>query len=344
MVKERKSASLQMTRKIFKLFSPVILVSGLYLVYRNVPGDSHLPELFAATKLSALGLFAVLLVLSNLLRAVRLHIILHSGQSVITTFHICNIGLLANTLLPLRAGEFSMATILSKDLPGGGAAALSTLLVDRLLDLMVVIVFFLGTIFFLIPSDHMAQREMGAALSAVIALVVVSILLLAVITLEAPLVRLIRGLGARLNRNVEPFVKTLLAAIIGLRSLFRQGVFPSALLLSFCAWFIVALSYYVCMQAINLAPIFPCAVLAMCFTVAGLVTVPAPGGIGTTHGAIVIALTLYGVEIAPALACAILYHLVSSSINIGFGLFGLRALRLDFGLVRRFKRDMAPPK
>lgn len=69
-----------------------------------------------------------------------------------------------------------------------------------------------------------------------------------------------------------------------------------------------------------------------------MVTVPAPGGIGTTHGAIVIALTLYGIEIAQALACAIVYHLVSSSINIGFGLIGPRALHFDFSLIRRFTR------
>lgn len=333
-----------MTQKIFKLFIPGLLVFGLYLVYRTVPGDSHLSELFAATRLPALGLFVLLQILSNLLRAGRLHIILHDGQSLIHTFHVCSIGLLANTLLPLRAGEFSMATILSKNLPGGGAAALSTLLIDRLLDLVVVTVFFLGTIIFLIPSDHVAQREMGAALSAVIALMVVFMLLLAVVTLEAHLGRFIRGLGEKFNRNTEPSLNTLHAAVAGLRSLFRRRVFPSALLLSFSAWLIVALSYNVCMQAMNLDPIFSCAVLAMCFTVAGLVTVPAPGGIGTTHGAIVIALTLYGVEIAQALACAIVYHLVSSLINIGFGLLGLRALHLDFRLVRRLTRGVASPK
>jgi glycosyltransferase 2 family protein len=280
-------------------------------------------------------LLLALNLLTNALRAARLHLILQSKQSYMKTFHICNIGYLTNSLLPLRAGEFCMAALLAKDQPKGGAAALSKLLVDRLLDLLTIVVFFLGTLLFLIPANHAAQREMNAAVVAVMALVAVFAMLLGGMAMESLLVRQIKTLGQKLGRDTTVLVATLRAGVEGIRSLFRKGVFTPAVLLSLLAWTSGAGMFLTCMLALDLPPSFSCAILAMCFTVIGLITVPLPAGVGTTHGAIVIALTLFGISFGNALYYAIVYHAVTTVMNGILGLIGLKSLHLDFQGVRK---------
>jgi len=282
-----------------------------------------------------MGLFLVLLLLSNLLRAFRLHIILQSGQTYLRTFHVCNIGNLTNSILPLRAGEFCMAALLAKDLPGGGGEALSKLLADRLIDLLTVAVFFLGALLFLIPPGHAAQREMHAALAIAMSLGAICALLLAALALESSLVRLVQAAGRGLGRNADGIIAALRAGIEGLRCLFRKRIFSHALLLSLAIWLVVAATFFVGMLMFGLPPQFAGAILAMCFTVAGLVALPLPAGVGTTHGAIVIALMLFGVEFEQALAYAIAYHALNTGLNIALGLLGLKALRLNLAGLRR---------
>lgn len=320
---------------LFKALLLLALGTGLYLLLPRSLELNRLPGILASVEPLFLGLFLTLLLSSNVLRALRLRIILQSGQTLLRTFHVCNIGFMANSILPLRAGEFCMAALLAGELPGGGGEALSKILADRLLDLVSVAIFFLGALVLLIPPNHAAQREMHAALATAASLGGVFALLLAALALESSLVRLVQAMGRGLGLNAEGLAAALRAGLEGLRSLFRKRVFSLALLLSLAIWLVVATSFFTGMLMFGLPPQFACAILAMCFTVAGLVAFPAPAGVGTTHGAIVIALMLFGVEIESALAFAIAYHALATGLNITLGLLGLKALRLDLADLRR---------
>lgn len=314
------------------------LGAGLYFLLHHSLEFTRVYEIIASADPLLLTLMLFLLPLSNGLRALRLHIILQSTESLLRTFHIANIGNMANNVLPLRAGEFCIAALLAKGQSGGGAEALSKLLADRLLDILAVAVFFIGTLLFLIPSGHAAQGNATAAITTGMSLAGVVLFLFTVMAFEPQLVQLIQAIGSRLGRNLDPLAATLHAGVEGLRSLFRNNVFIRAFFLSFAIWLVIAATLWVGMMMLGLPSPFACAILAMCFTVAGLITVPAPAGIGTTHGAIVIALTLFGIGFEQALAFAIIYHALTVGLNIGLGLLGLKCLDLDFGELKRLAR------
>ncbi|HWR04161.1 MAG TPA: lysylphosphatidylglycerol synthase domain-containing protein, partial [Humidesulfovibrio sp.] len=87
-------------------------------------------------------------------------------------------------------------------------------------------------------------------------------------------------------------------------------------------------SYQAGMQALFPPPQIGCAIMATCMTVFGLVVAPVPSGTGTTHGAIVIALTMFGVDLAQAFAFALLYHALTTGANICLGFASARSLGL----------------
>lgn len=310
----------------------------LWFLLPRPPELARLPGIIAATDPLFLGLMLLLIGTSASLRALRLHIIMQGGQSLAGTFHIANVGTMANSVLPLRAGEFCMAALLAKTLPGGAAEALSKLLADRLLDLLTVGGFFIATLSLLIPSEHAAQGNAGAVISTALALAGIVTALALVIACGPRLAERIRTTGRRLGKNLDPLAATLDAAVEGLRSLFRKGVFLRAAGLSLCIWGVVSLSFLAGMLMLGLPGNYACAVLAMCFTIAGLITVPAPAGLGSVHGAIVIALTLFAVPFEQALAFAIIYHALTTAVSIVLGLIGLKSLKLDFGGLRRLAR------
>lgn len=311
------------------------ICTGAWFLLPHPPELARLPGIIAATNPLLLGLTLLFLVLNASLRALRLHIILQGGQPFSSTFHIANVGTMANSVLPLRAGEFCMAALLAKQLPGGAAEALSKLLADRLLDLLTVGGFFLASLLLLIPSGHAAQGNAGAALSTALALVGAMAALGLVIACGPWLAERIRAAGRRMGKNLDPLAATLVAAVEGLRSLFRKGVFLRAVGLSLGIWGVVSLSFLTGMQMLGLPGNYACAVLAMCFTIAGLITVPVPAGLGSTHGAIVIALTLFAVSFEQALAFAIIYHALTTAAGILLGLVGLKSLKLDFSGLKR---------
>lgn len=321
-------------RALVQLALLAVFCAGLWFLLPRPPELARLPEIIGNANLGLLALTLLLLSGISGLRALRLHIILQSGLPFLHTFHISNIGPMTNSLLPLRAGEFCMAALLARHLHGGGAEALSKLLADRLLDLLAVGAFFVATML-LIPAGHAVQGNTGTVMSTALALGGI-VALLALIIMGGPwLAVCIRSLGRRLGRNLDPLAATLLAGVEGLRSLFSKGIFTRVVALSLAIWLLVALTFLTSMLMLGLPGNFSCAVLAMCFTIAGLVTVPAPAGVGSTHGAIIIALTLFSIPFEQALAFAIIYHALTTALNILLGLVGLKAFKLDFRGLKR---------
>ena len=122
-----------------------------------------------------------LLVLFSLwARAVRWRLLFHPTPylNLLRFFFIVNIGYLANNLLPLRAGEFVRAYLVGNAAGISKARAISTVLVERVMDTMVVVLFLVLVAPFLpsLPNGvHRASIVVGiSVLALVIALVILS--------------------------------------------------------------------------------------------------------------------------------------------------------------------------
>lgn len=297
---------------------------------------SRLTETLSRARPAPLLAAALLQVLSPLLRAARLRRILGGTPSLTRVFHIANTGNMVNSLAPLRAGEFCMTFLLSGDLRGGAGEALSKIFVDRVLDVVTVALVFIISALFL-PGDMAAASGLrGAAAVCAAALPAAWLLLFLLSRFQNPTLRLLKLLVSPLRfLSWDSLESKLRSALNGLDILFRPRALLPLLGWSVIIWTVIAASYHFGMAALFPPPSPWAPVLAMCFTVVGLMTVAAPAGIGATHGAIVIALSLFGAPVDQGLAFALLYHAMVVVLNVALGLIGAKCLGFRPGRLLR---------
>lgn len=321
----------------------VALAVGLAIwLTRSVDIDA-LVGILRQARLGPLLLLGLLPALSSAARALRLRVVLQNRTTWRQAFHISNIGIMINCLLPLRSGDLCMALLLGPHLPGGKSEALSRLFVDRLFDVLTVLALFTATL----PLLSQAQAQPLAASSG-LWLVGLGLFLIigtawAVCAFEPLALRTTRGLAGLLRRDSVQWERRTSAALTGMRSMFQGYVLFLAGGLSLLTWALVALTFQTGMAALFPSPNLACAVLAMSLTVFGLIVVPTPAGIGTTHGAIIIGLGIFGIGTEQALAFALLYHAVTTTVALLLGAVSLWASGLSLGSLLRGVRA-APSK
>lgn len=274
--------------------------------------------------------------LAAVLRAARLHRLLDRAVAPLRVFLVANTGNMLNSLVPLRAGEFCMACLLARDLPGGGGQALAKVFADRVLDLVAVTLLFGAAVLFFPPGAGADPHLAGAAALCGAALLAAAPCLYLLVRFRAPFLRLLRGLTRPLGpRRWTALEARLHTGLDGLDILLRPGPCLRLIAASVGIWAIIALCYRFAMNALLIPPSLTAPVLAMSFTAVGLLAMTTPAGIGTTHGAIVMALHLCGVPLDQSLAFALVYHALSTSLNVLLGLVSARALGFRPGALLR---------
>ncbi|MDA3901457.1 MAG: lysylphosphatidylglycerol synthase transmembrane domain-containing protein [Spirochaetes bacterium] len=145
-IETREELLSERKRRIFSLRSLVLVclsVLVLYFLFRETDFNL-LKKLFVSVKYHLLLLALLLYVCSNLLKAVRLRIILRDSTTravnyfIITGFHN-----FFNQILPARTGELTLIYYLNRYANVSKAQGLYSLLVVRIIDLVVVAVYFL---------------------------------------------------------------------------------------------------------------------------------------------------------------------------------------------------------
>jgi len=293
-------------------------------------------------------LLVLLAVLSNLVRALRLHVVLQRRTGVRSTVHAYNIGIMVNCLLPLRSGDMCMALLLGPHLPGGRSEALSRLFVDRLFDILAVMAFFAATLPLLSQAQARPLAADGGLWLASAGLFGIIGAAWALCAFEPLALRCVRSLAQMLRRDTTLWESRASAVLVGVRSLFHGRVLLLGGGLSLLTWALVVLSLQAGMTALFAPPALACAMLAMCLTVLGLIVAPMPAGIGTTHGAIVLGLGIFGIGTEQALAFAILYHALTTAVSLLLGAISLWTCGFSLGALLRGARaapqEESPPE
>jgi uncharacterized protein (TIRG00374 family) len=214
------------------------------------------------------------------------------------------IGFMANSVLPLRAGEFVRVYVVARRWGHGFWTALATLIVERVLDSL-VIVFIMGVLVLRIPVPR--TLEIGAAVLLAIDLVAVTVLcLLAVEPGRA------RRLVEHLTRRWPP----LQGRIVGILETFvrgLEGIRTRAHLLPLVAWTVIiwvlqAFGAWAMLRALHIELPWIAAWVVLAFVGLGVAIPSAPGYIGVFHAAATIALTIFGVPATAAFGYALLLH------------------------------------
>jgi glycosyltransferase 2 family protein len=250
--------------------------------------------------------------LTYVLRSLRWQVLLApiGAVSFRTSFRATVMGFAANLLLPARAGEFLRAYVIARQTTVNAPAAFATVIVERLLDLVTVLVLFACGILF-------AQIDVGPAVEAAgwiaaggsaVALIVLFVLAGHPERVGRVADRLSSRLPAALAHLVGRLARTLTE---GLRVMRSPWHFVVALAWSLPVWMSIAAGIICTTWAFGLEMTFLGSFLVVGYLTVG-VTVPTPGSAGGFHYFYQLALVqFFGAAESPAGASAIVLHLVS---------------------------------
>jgi glycosyltransferase 2 family protein len=250
------------------------------------------------------------------IRALRWKILLSpvkADTGLRSRFAAVSIGFMANNVLPARVGEFARAYAFSKLEPVSASAAFGSLVVERFMDGVVLLLFLVVPLMTPgFPSvEALSVGAGGAALKAAVLLVGAVLLALVLMAVwPGPFSRLIAAVARLLPSSIGRPVVDALDAFLDSIAIMRN---PKLLFLGF-AWTLFfwtwhGMSFWLGMLAfgIHTGPIsafFTEAVVGF-----GVAIPSAPGFVGTFHASANFALSsVYGVEKAQSLAFAFGYH------------------------------------
>ena len=237
-------------------------------------------------------------------------------------FWTLNEGYLINNLLPFRLGEVARAFLLSKKSGLSFWEILSTIFIERIMD----ITYAVGLFFLLLPFVVGAggQRQSTILMGVVIALVFLSLYLLARNRDWA------LGVNEKIGKRWLPIQRLtgriVPSLIAGLSVLTDGRRFLWALIWLTLDWAIAIFQYYVLVRAFIPEATLLWASFALMVAALGIAAPSSPGGVGVFEAAIVGALALFGVDSSVALAAAITAHLIQYLVT---GVLGAYALFKD---------------
>lgn len=314
----------------------------LYLALRAVD-LGKLAAAYRGANYAYLAPAAALTILINWARAYRWRLLMHphDRQPASRLFSIVNIGYLFNNILPAKAGEVVRGYLAGRLLPGGTAQALSTLLVERLLDVLTVVLLLVG----LLPFVALPRWVVSGGLLFGLAAALGTAALVALARLgDRGLDWAWRFLG-RLPGVGHARVRAALAhLLVGLRVLTVGRLLPGIVLWSLVIWLAYVLLNYIVMGAFHLARLTPlAAATVVCATGLSMVVPSSPGAFGPVEGATLLALDIYGVGESQAFAYAFGQHAFNTVVLILLGLWGLHSESETIASIRERALPEAPP-
>lgn len=238
-------------------------------------------------------------------------------------------GYLANNILPARLGEFVRALAGARRTGLRGAQVLSTLLLERLFDVLAVLAVFAFVSTGAGPDSPLTS--IGKAAGATVAIVFLGFLLAArwpsYLLRWADRIPQTKG-GRALREHVA-------LALEGLRAIERPGLLVGVVATSIAQWLLIALSIECGLRAVGLDLSFSAACIVLAGTVLAVSLPSSPGFFGPVQVAFLLALQPFGVSESVAIAASLFHHVLTW---IAITVAGLVLLRVGGNRLADLKR------
>ncbi len=217
------------------------------------------------------------------------------------------IGVMANNVLPARAGEFVRAYAGSRLAGIPYTTALATVVIDRLLDGLTISLIFILVIIFQ-PLPELINR--AGYLAAAIYVVTLGFLVGLIVRTDQTLrlaTTLLRPLPARLR---EAAAHALTSFVHGLAVFRSAPLLLAAIGISFGVWFAYAVGFYVMFLMFGIPLSLGHGFVILLILTIFLTLPAAPGFVGIMEAGIILGLALLGIDESQALALAVVYHVM----------------------------------
>lgn len=242
------------------------------------------------------------------------------------SFHITNIGFLSNFLLPLRLGEVIRAFLLSKITGISKSVALSTVIVNRIVEVLVLVVFFLigsNSISFL-PNE----------IKQIIFIIgIFFILFFSIFVFQKKLVSFGKKLKLDffLPDSVKKYTKNIL---LGAKSLNNPKNFFLLLILSAMIWIIHVVSYFFVSNELGLSLGISELFLLVSFSSLSAMVPSSPGFVGTFQASFIAIFLALGLNPEIGLSMSVIVHAGAYISTILIGVFS--SVKLDISIIELF--------
>lgn len=216
-------------------------------------------------------------------------------------------GYLASNVFPGRVGELVRLILLASEQPISGARILSTIVVERLLDLLSILVVLVILLPFIQLPDWMMRSSQVLGIGALVATAVIVVLSFWKARVLGWAHRILGRIRFLDRPAVYASIEHLIDGFAALRG--RRG--PALVLLSFAAWATVIGGAWAVRLAVQSDAPFTGMVFALVLTSLGMVAPSSPGYVGVFHFLVVEALRPFGVPQATAMSIALIWHAVN---------------------------------
>lgn len=306
-------------RNIIRTVIVIGLAVGLIAVFLRNADLERVWSAVAAARADFIALSVALTVLTFVIRAERWQYLLEplGPTRFRTVFRTTVIGFAASAVLPARAGEVIRPYLLARKEGLSATAAFATILVERVIDLVAVLLLLLA---FLVLFDPGVEARDSAVFSAirfgglVMAPVAVGALLLMGFMAGHPerlhewLLKAEKVLPARVAAAIAKLAQTFAEGFAVVR---RPERLVAALAWSIVLWISIAAGIWAVAVAFGIAMPFTGGWLMLAPLVVG-VAVPTPGGVGGFHEAFRLGATsFFGADNDTAVGAAIVLHAIS---------------------------------
>ncbi len=318
-MKEAKSSS-GFVRKVLRWLLPLgFSAAAIWLVLRDVEWTDVVQNL-SKIPASTILLASLIFLLGLSLRVFCWYLLLGRRISYKDTFFVMNAGYLLNNIFPFRLGEIGRAMLL--DDPEGLSAweVLSSIILERVLDVFLAGVFVLGMLPRIIGGAY-DQRLISLALG----IAVIGIIVLYLTARYRSQIALWLEKWSLKSTFVQKWLSPKLVQILNGLAVFDR---PSFFLLAFgslaASWGLAFLMHYLVFSNLFPTPPFWWMIFVLGAGAFGAALPSAPAALGVFEGVMVAAFSLLGVDQGLAFTHAIIVHAIQFMLTNILGLVGLR--------------------
>jgi hypothetical protein len=326
-----------MSRRLRLALGLLVSLVFLYLAVRKLEWV-ELWQMFRAGNYWLLIPAVALLVVINLLRAYRWRLLMYPDTHLplMRVFRFVNIGYLFNNILPAKAGEVVRAYLAGQVISGGIGQAISTLLIERLLDVLTLVVLLVIVLLTLPPSVALPAWAVKGGLLFGTGAVAGTIFLIVLSRFGPRGVDWLWRLVGRLPVVGHPKVKQgVLNLVTGFGVLTKGSLLPGTLISSGLIWLGYATFNLVLMGVFRMTHLpISAAALVLCATGFSMVVPSSPGAMGVFEWAAVQALMVYGVAQSVGFGYALGLHVFTNVLLIIFGMVNVAQEGLSYASLR----------
>ncbi len=327
-------------RTINLILSLLVSAGFLYLAFRDV-SLAELAEAFGRVRPLWIAAAIAISFAIMVFRAWRWQLELRPLERVPyrSVWVVTAVAYLAINLFPARLGEVVRPWLLSRRSSVTFSNVVGNLVIEKTLDSVVILLYILVGLTTVENLPEWVRR--GAAVPAGIATVLVALVLLLWWRGEAFFDRrVVRYLPERFGAAVKKVVESVVA---GMSILPDTRLLLSVFVLSLALWSLPILSSWMAIRAFNLDVPFSAAIVVFIFIGFGTALPNIPGMFGPYQYACILALGLFGVAQADALAYGLVLNAIQFLTIIAQGLIALPFAGVTFTDLMSAKSEQPTP-